>query len=149
MKLYPSKLKNSIYTLISLVLMTGGILFIIDGEWIGWYLTIFFGVCAIAIGINVLPGAAFLRVDEKGIAIKHMYKTHILAWSDIGIFFVHTGNKYELVGFSYSQEYKKHRKGRKISKILTGTEGVLPETYGFKAEELAELLNNEKMKYLQ
>jgi len=49
--------------------------------------------------------------------------------------------------FNFSEEYKKAKKARKISSALSGAEGALHDTFGLKAEELADLMNEYKYFY--
>lgn len=47
-----------------------------------------------------------------------------------------------MVGFNYSAEYRRAPKARAVSKALAGFEGGLPDTYGFRAKELAQILSD-------
>jgi hypothetical protein len=45
-----------------------------------------------------------------------------------------------MVGFNLVPEARTSPKARAVAKALSGFEAALPDTYGYKAEELAELL---------
>ena len=46
-----------------------------------------------------------------------------------------------MVAFNFSQKYRQQRFARKLSSMIGGYEGALPDTYGKTAEELAALMN--------
>ena len=47
----------------------------------------------------------------------------------------------KMVLMAFAPTYQHAQIGRTVAKALTGTEGALPDTYGFTAEALAERLN--------
>lgn len=81
-----------------------------SGAAIGWATAGFFGLCAVVAGVTLLPRAAYLRL-ERG-----------------------AGH----VGFDFSPEAEPA--GAAIASKMAGVQGGLPDTYGLKPEELAELL---------
>ena len=48
---------------------------------------------------------------------------------------------HKMVAFNFVHSYDRSRIGGQISTAIAGCEGALPNTYGRKAEELAESLN--------
>jgi hypothetical protein len=47
----------------------------------------------------------------------------------------------KMVGFNYVATYGRSHLGRRISRVIGGCEGGLPDTYGMTAAELATILN--------
>ena len=139
-----------LYFLLCVVFVAGGIWMVRDDEKIGWLPAGFF-----ALGIPVFllqlffPKTCFLTVSEEGIEFCALFRSHKLRWSDISEFGVYRIRGTRMVGFNYSPQYQRSSKARAVSKALTGCEGALPDTYGFSAEELAQLLfafHQEKLK---
>jgi hypothetical protein len=97
--------------------------------------------------IQLYSKKIFLRVTEDGIVIGSLFRAYQAQWTDISEFGVikmrrHVLAVNKMVGFNYSREYRQSLKARAFAKALSGYEGALPDTYGFTAEELAQLLSN-------
>jgi hypothetical protein len=140
--------KTIAYLAVSLVFVGGGWLMIHKGEIItGWLDGGFFGLCAAILTVQLFPQMRpTLLIDEHGIEFGNLAKKSRINWNVISEFGVavvrnHHGTVVQkMVGINFSTEYHQAAKGRAVSKFLTGYEGALPDTYGFKADELAELL---------
>jgi hypothetical protein len=141
--------KTIAYLAVSLVFVGGGWLMIHKGEIItGWLGGGFFGLCAAFFAVQLFPKMRpILLIDEHGIEFGSQLRTNRINWKDISEFGVaivrghHGMVAQKLVGINFSAEYHRAAKGRAVNKFLVGYEGALPDTYGFKADELAELLN--------
>ena len=70
-----------------------------------------------------------------------MFRSHTFKWSEVSEFGVGQifGNKMVLMNFSES--YKASPSLRKFSITFVGADGALPDSYGLKPEDLAELMN--------
>jgi len=146
-KLYPKKWKSILFLLLTLVFVVGGIWMILDGEKMGWFVAIFFGLGGLVFLINLLPQASYLKLNEEGFETCSMFRKHKYNWSDVGGFGVGSISGNKMVMFNFSQEYKKAKNARKLSSALAGAEGALHDTFGLKAEELAGLMNEYKYFY--
>jgi hypothetical protein len=116
-----------------------------DGDEMGWLSVIFFGLGSIVMGIQMVPGASWLDLDDAGFTFCSLFRTHRCMWTDIQEFGIITIKRKKMVAFNFPPGFDKSRIGRKVSHTLVGYEGALPDTYGLKAKELAELM----MRYKQ
>lgn len=57
-----------------------------------------------------------------------------------------SGNK--MVMWNYVPEFSKQTGARRLSTALAGCEAGLPDTYGFKAEDLAGVMNEVRERHL-
>jgi len=67
-----------------------------------------------------------------------------VAWNDVAEFGVvakDAAHAYATVGFNFVPGYTKNAAGRELAKSVNGWESALPGTYGRRAEELADLMN--------
>jgi hypothetical protein len=143
---YTRKTKMLLLLLLCAGFVAGGILMIRDGHQTGWLPAVFFALGIPVSLIQLLPKSSFLTVSEEGIEFCSLFRTCKFRWSEISEFGVYTIrhhglSAHRMVGFNYSAEYQRASKGRALSKALTGLEGALPDTYGFSANELAQLLS--------
>jgi len=147
---YPKKIRTLLFLLLSVVFVVGGIWMIREGEKGGWLPAGFFALCIPVFLLQLFfPKSSFLTVREDGIEFCALFRTHKIPWSDISEFGVCRVPGARMVGFNYSPEYQRASKARALAKALTGCEGALPETYGFSADELLQLLSayhQEKLK---
>jgi len=54
-----------------------------------------------------------------------------------------------MVAISFSELYRKAKTTRGLARFIAGAEGALPDTYGMKADQLANLLNEWKSRFGQ
>jgi len=144
---YPKKTKMLLLFLVSIAFVAGGILMICDGQKMGWLCVGFFGLGIPVFLLQLYPKSSYLTVSEEGIEYCSLFRSHRLRWSDISEFGTYTIRKHGLpgsrmVGFNYSAEYQRASQAREVSKDLVGFEGGLPDTYGFRADELARMLSD-------
>lgn len=145
-KLTPSKGKFIILFLGSMVFVIGGFI-LVPGDNIGWLTVFFFGICAIVTALQLVPGANWLCLDNDGFTIKSLYRTHRYQWKDIQEFGIININLNKMVAFNFVSDFDRSKIGRRVSRALSDFESALPNTYGFKAEELIHLMK--KYKYNQ
>jgi hypothetical protein len=118
-----------------------GILLSIRGDVVGMLGAAFFGICAVAGVITLLPGASSLRLDEKGFGFTRFFRTQKFHWNEVGDFGIWTFGwiiKGEGVVFNVSKSRLSILE--KINTALADRNGYLPDTYGLTAEELVELM---------
>lgn len=144
---YPKKTTMLLLFVVCLAFVAIGILMIRDGEMMGWLCAGFFGLGIPVFLIQLYPKSSFLTVSAEGIEVCSLFRRHRLRWSDISQFGTYTIRQHgmsvtEMVGFNYSAEYQRASRTRAFSKALVGFEGGLPDTYGFRAEELAQILSD-------
>lgn len=124
---------------IGTVLGSGGVLMILDGEPLGWLVTIFFGACA-ALGLFTAVRPNRLELGSSGMRSLSLGRTWTFLWQDCGEFSTWEAFRNELVVFDHSGPSASRRLSR-LNKQMSGGNASLPETYGLRAAELASLLN--------
>jgi hypothetical protein len=131
--------------LICLVFTTTGFFMARSDElfW-GWVNMIFFGVGLIVCILAVLPNASYLQLDSKGFTICNLYRKHTFHWREVRNFTVDYVSASKMVLFDFEPGYKKSAALRSINVGLSGAEAGLPDNYGMKYEELADLMNQYK-----
>jgi hypothetical protein len=112
-----------------------------------WSGLILFGLGVIVFIIQLFPNTSYLKLTEEGFEVKSLFKSHFTKWSDVESFEVgYLGNN-KAVMFNYSENHTKQKLGKQVASAMTGAEGGLPNTYGMKAKELAELMNEWKLNH--
>lgn len=139
--LYPKKLSAVLLLLGSSIFVAGGIWMGITGDWIGYLCAAFFALGILVATVKLIPGSTYLQLDQSGFTFCNMFKKTTTPWSVIDSFFVITIHHNKMVVFNFVPSYDRSKLGRRISKGLANCEGGLPDTYGKKAEELADLMN--------
>jgi hypothetical protein len=126
-------------------MVLGALAFVAIGFWvrrfdpaIGYLAMGFFGLCAVGIGLNLLPNSSYLRLTREGFTVCTMFKCRSIRWVDVGKFGVaHIGAR-KVVGWDPPQSPST---AEKAAAVMTGYGSILPDTYGLTTEELVNLLN--------
>ncbi|PNS09747.1 hypothetical protein [Solilutibacter silvestris] len=114
----------------------------------GWVCVALLAILFIAVVLNaVLPGSSYLRLEPSGMTIRSAYRDHRYSWTDISEFFVVPIGGRQMVCWHYSPSYKGQKALRALSKNVTGVDAGLPDTYGYSATDLAQLLNQWRVQY--
>jgi hypothetical protein len=128
-----------------LLMLVGSLAFVAAGFWMlsdyrvsGYACIIFFGLCALAFCVNLLPNSSYLRLTREGFTICSTFRSRSIEWRHVGTFGVTRIGTRKMVGWDPSHPVSKLGKA---NRVMCGYASALPDTYGFKAEELAELLN--------
>lgn len=124
-----------------------GITMIVSGVFAGYFVAAVFGPGSVLGGIQLHPRSSYLRVQSDGFIIRSLFRDGFIGWHDVEGFGTTEDRKHVI--FDYSESYERHQALRIISSGIAGGEGMLPDTYGLKAEELARLLNEAKERYSQ
>ena len=115
---------------------------------IDWLGTILFGSGIIVFGIQLIPNSAYLRLTKEGFEIKSLFKKSFYKWKDVEQFEVIDIHLNKMIVFRFSQAFEQNIKGRIFAAYLSkGFEGGLPSLYGKNAYELANILNEWKLKF--
>jgi hypothetical protein len=140
--LRPRTGKTILLLLVSVIFTATGALMSLSKEGLAFWLVIgFFGLCSIVFGVMLLPGASFLRLEPDGFIVRSLYRQWPLTrWADVSKF---ATVRVSLVNTMVVYDEAKPRTARLASanKALFGFTSGLPDTYGMKPAELAELLN--------
>lgn len=137
-------------TAISAVLGSGGVLMIRDHEPSGWFVTIFFGLCALVALFLMGPEGNALTLDAEGIECVSPLRTFRIAWSDVCEFGVYATPPFGLTRF-VGMNFREGRAPQGtpagllgLNSAICGYQGALPDTYGLSAEALARLLEHHR-----
>lgn len=124
-----------------------GVLMVREREAWGWLVLSFFGLGTALFTLLLLPGSEYLRLTAEGFELRSLWRTHRQRWSDIAAFYAGRIARNAMVLIDYAPAYTGQRRARRFATGLAGTEGALPDTYGYSAEALAELLNEWRRRY--
>lgn len=154
MTLYPKKQSAIILLLGCIFFVIAGIVLARSQGWIGYLCAGFFGLGIPAAIVRILPGSTYLELTNEGFEFCNMFRKTSLSWEVIDEFFIVTLKQtgvsvHKMVGFNFVDSYDRMRIGRGVSKALSQCEGALPDTYGLKPEELADLLNSKLDEFRQ
>jgi len=137
--LKPGKVKSSILLFISIGFVALGISLLDRNMLIAILNIVFFGICFIVFLLNLVPGSSYLKIDEKGIEMKNLFRTTFIPWQAVSSFETKWVAFNKLVIFNLN----KNLAGEKLKR----RQGGFPDTYGMSADKLAELLNEYKAKF--
>ncbi|MDF2831017.1 PH domain-containing protein [Chryseobacterium indoltheticum] len=138
--LKPSKIKSIILILISIGFITLGISLLEQNMLIAVLNIFFFGICLIIFIINMIPNSSYLTIDEKGIEMKNLFRTTFIPWQAVSGFKTKLIFVNKLVTFTIDEKLLENSK-------MKGKTGAFPDTYGMSANNLANLLNEYKVKF--
>ena len=144
--LRPSKVSSILLLLVCSLFVVLGIWMAQTEGWIGYLCAALFALGMPIFIIKLLPGSTYLRIRDHGIIYCSLFRETVIPWDVIDEFFVITIRQnglavYKMVGFNYAPSYNRPQIGHRLSSSIANCEGALPDTYGKKAEDLAELLN--------
>jgi hypothetical protein len=117
------------------------------------------GMGVIVAPLILLPNCSFTRTDRNGLTICVFWRTTFYRWADIENFGLvdlpdvhpHGVSRGEpTVGFTLTKAYLARctpPKMMKFNRRILGFNGVLPDTYGWRAAALAEHLNQLRYQY--
>ena len=116
-----------------------------EGNSMGWLVAIFCLGIPISI-VQMLPGASSLRLETVGFTMRTLFRDSSYGWGQVtefGVVEIKQGGMtaHRMVGFNFVGKDAASTGGRKLSRALAGYEGALPDTYGMKAQKLADLMN--------
>jgi hypothetical protein len=138
--LRPSKLGTLGLLLLCSAFVAGGVWSGYEGKTMGWLTAAFFGLGIVVAIVHILPSASYLLLTENGLKARTLYRSWSVAWKDIAFFTTITIG-HRMVVFNYADHYDKAKMTRGVARRIAGYEGALPDTYGMKADQLADLLN--------
>ena len=117
-----------------------------SGRWMGYLCSAFFALGIPVAIINMLPGASQLEINDEGFTITIFFRKEFIPWLVLDKFHIvdvtpMSWLKTKKVGFDWLHPDEQASRGQKFAKFLGGAEGILPDNYGKKAEELLEIMN--------
>lgn len=142
--LYPSRTKNIIYLIISLILLVICIATLKTQKATYWtiFSTIFFSISVIIFILALIPGSSYLRLTQEGLEIKNLFRSNAIKWTQIKQFYVLDLGIKKMIALEFSANDTQANLDLSIpNKSKVKAPAALPNTYGMNAEELADLLN--------
>ena len=128
-----------------LLMLGGSVTFVALGVWTrseypasSYGCIVFFGLCALVFCINRLANSFYLRLTREGFFVRSTFRSRFIEWRQASTFGItHIGTR-KMVGWDPTHPVSKLGE---TNQFICGYASALPDTYGLKAEELAELLN--------
>jgi hypothetical protein len=143
-KLTPSIRKYIFFLLGCLVGIYFGWVMIQDDKLMGWACILFCGICGVAFILQMVPGASWLYLDNEGFTVRVLFRVSRHLWADIHELGVVKIRSNEMVAYNFVSDFDRGKVGRSFSRKLSGFEGALPDTFGFKAKDLLHLMKKYK-----
>jgi hypothetical protein len=136
--LYPSRLKWIGVSLIGFLFSAVGVWMIVDGDGIkAWFCAIFFAAVFITGVLQLLPGTGYLKLDAEGLEFKTLGRSKQVSWGEISGLGTWRHQNNTFVTFEIGTTGKMAN----LNRSITGTDNMLPDTYGKKAEDLIALMS--------
>ena len=142
--LRPKPTKWFVIALGSLAFVLIGIWMVRSGDTFGWLAIGFFGLCLAVSLICLFPKASYLRLPPEGFTMCSLFRAHTIRWEDVTGFGVGRVFTNKMVMFNYVESYQRTPRLRSFNTELTGFEAGIPDSYGLRHEDLADLLNRYK-----
>jgi hypothetical protein len=140
--LYPSKLESTLLLLGSLAFVIAGIWMVSIGDANGLLGIGFFGLCLLVAIIQFHPKASYLHLSAEGFTVCSLFRSSFVSWQYVQEFgLISIGNN-TMVSWNYTSEYVAGVRARAFSQALSGYEAALPDTYGLKPKQLAQLMSD-------
>lgn len=143
--LYPSRKRQIISLLLALMFLMISIVVNINQQKLSFFAifpTIFFGLGSVVCIIQLIPGSSYLRLTQKGIMIRSLFGNSEILWVEVIRFYVMDLGGKQMIAMDFTPSYTTRYSGLKfLAKIKFRIPGILPDTYGKKAQDLADLLN--------
>ncbi len=139
--LYPRKGGTVWYVLLSAGFVAIGVWMILEDDWRGWLSVVFFGLCAVWLGVDLLPGASYLQLTPEGfLAVSSFRRWPLIRWTDVSEFRVVHVYWDNMVVFNFGRPMP--LRASLFKRLLSGERNILlPTDYGFKARDLVDLMN--------
>ena len=101
----------------------------------------FFLVCALIAAPLMFGVGSSLTLDLDGFSCRTLFRAFRREWRECSEFYpISTGFR-KFVGFSTAQDEAAHPGMAAANRALIGATGMLPDTFGYSADELSDLMN--------
>jgi len=121
--------------------VNGGLLFV----------GLFFGAGLLVAAFQLVPGVSCLRIMTEGLVVRHLGRVRTYSWQGIDnfrVFEVRTRYYHQrFVGWDTCDDAPPGVQRSKLSRLLSGVDDSLPDTYGEDADELAQRLQRYRDQY--
>ena len=123
---------------------------IVAGEGVkGFYVAIFFGLCAIVFALQLAPRSTYLRLTADGFQTRSLFRQGpLVRWSDVSEFRVERLPPSMTQMVVYDEPGTPQTRLRRFNRLLAGGEAaLLPDGCGVSAQDLAALMNQWRDRY--
>lgn len=114
----------------------------------GWWVAGFFGLGIPISVLQLVPGTSYLRLEPTSFTCCSLYRKSTIQWKDVQAFgtWIAPRARTKMVCFNLRPECPKYKVGRKFSRVISGWDREIPDTYGKSAEELVELMEEWRLR---
>ncbi|MCH2032353.1 MAG: hypothetical protein MK202_02440 [Tenacibaculum sp.] len=137
---YPNKLKTLALLSISTIFVVGGFSLIDKEPIIGWLTISFFSLGIIVSIVQFIPNSTYLKLNHEGFEVKGLFKSNFTKWIHVKDLREGSINGNKMIFFDYTEQHRKWKKGKKLSKFLSGKEGAVQSSYNIKTKVLLQLM---------
>lgn len=107
-----------------------------------WVTVTFFGFGCLLSLVKLVSPWDVLRLTPHGYEEHVLFRSSHVAWKDIDHFIRYQVGATPMVGIVFAGSYDREVRARRFARSFAGMEGALSDAYGKSAEELAQLLND-------
>lgn len=150
MVMRPSRTKAIFLLLVCAAFAVGGAFMVAGGQGAGgWLVLLVFGLGAAVPVVQLLPGASYLEIRSEGFIISTMFrKSPMIPWRDVSAFTVAKLPPHGRKMVMFDSRGDSAKALGRVTRAMLGASGGLPDTYGMKAEALAEFMNSQRARAL-
>jgi hypothetical protein len=135
-RLLPSKRRIWLGFVASCLLVGLGALMVQNGQKLGWFRIILYGLGVLAPVLLLLPLASWLELDQEGFTLCMTFRSDRYLWSQITELNVWSG----LVSFKLAPEHRGNRRGQALARSISGYDGSIPDMFQLPPHSLLELM---------
>ncbi len=133
----PSKAKRLTLTILCLLFAAAMLALGRDNRGMMILGVVLFGLLALVAAHGLIPGREFFRIGRDGFEVRSLFRHHSVRWSDVREFGVYYWRSNVFVAWKLLPGRGKSDAARTGG----GWDGAIPDTYGFDAIQLAEIMN--------
>jgi hypothetical protein len=147
--LRPSRKQAALLFLVCLLFVIGGVWMVLDGKPMGYFCGGFFALGLPAFALQFHPRAAYLHLAPDGFTFCSLFRAHTVRWAHVREFAVIYIGLNRMVAWNFTPDYPATGRARAVSKSLSGYEAALPDTYGMRPQDLVELMEGLRQRYVE
>lgn len=140
--LRPSPVRGAILLCGCLVFVAIGVLMVRGGDSSGYFIGGFFALGLPILALRFYPRATYLRLTTDDFTFCSLFRAHTVRWDVVAAFGVTAVGRHRMVAWNFVPGYPRTGRARALSQAISGYEAALPDTYGYKAAKLADLMND-------
>ncbi|MCF2873404.1 MULTISPECIES: STM3941 family protein [Tenacibaculum] len=141
-----NKLKSIILIIICTAFVIIGISMLEKQSLVAWLQIMFFGLGIVVFFIQLLPNSSYLKLNNEGFEVRSLYRSTFTKWTDVTSFKLGKLHNSRMILFDYSDQHKKWKNVKKLSKLIANNEGGIQTSYKIPSSELVEILNQYKQR---